>query len=460
MTGYPSFGFVTPENMSLLVDLYELTMADSYLRHGMNQRATFELFIRGLPERRNFLVCAGVESALAYLQAFRFPEDTIAYLRSLQLFSDGFLDYLRGFRFTGEVWAIPEGEIVFSQEPLLEIVAPRIEAQVVETFLLNTLNFQVMIASKAARVVLAAAGRQVVDFSPRRDHGVDAALKVARASFIGGCVGSSCVLAGKEFGIPVYGTMAHSYVMSFPDELSAYRAFVQDFPQNSVLLIDTYDTIQGARHAVTVAREMAARAQRLRGVRIDSGDLVDLSRKVRAIFREADLADIRIFLSGELNEYKVADLLARGAEADAFGVGTELGTSADAPHMGGVYKLVEDAMGYRVKLSAGKATLPGHKQVWRVVRDGRFDHDVVALASEPTPPGARPLLAKVMQDGRVPGEGEALRAMQERCRQQMAMLPEPLRAIDEQAAYPVRLSPRLEALREQMYRNGGAWAPL
>jgi len=453
MALYPSLGFVTPENVGLLVDLYELTMADSYLRHGLNQQATFDLFIRAPVERRNFLVSAGLETILAYLEQIQFTDEAIAYLRSLKLFSEEFLDYLRTFRFTGEVWAIPEGEIFFPLEPLVEVTAPRIEAQIVETFLLNTLNFQVMIASKAARVVLAAQGRGVVDFSPRRDHGADAAMKAARASYIAGCIGTSNVLAGMQFGIPVYGTMAHSYVMSFSDELSAFRAFARDFPHNSILLIDTYDTLQGARHALIVAREMAEQGLQLRGVRIDSGDLVAQSRAVRQLFAEAGFPHIRIFLSGDLNEYKIADLLARGAEADAFGVGTEMGTSADAPSMGGVYKLVEDEMGYRVKLSTGKATLPGRKQVWRILRDGSFLQDVIALRDEPPPPGeAYPLLVKVMENGRIVGPGEPLAAMRKRFEERLAMLPGELRSIDATSPYPVLQSPRLAALTEQMYR--------
>jgi nicotinate phosphoribosyltransferase len=235
--GYPSFGFVAPQNMALLVDLYELVMADSYLRQGMNQRATFDLFIRSLPPRRSFLVAAGLEAALAYLEGARFDAAEIDYLRGLRLFSDDFLAYLRGFRFSGEIWAIPEGEVVFPPEPILEVTAPRIEAQLVETFLLNALNYQIMVASKAARIVLAARGRGVVDFSPRRDHGADAALKAARAAYVAGSAGTSNVLAGMLYGIPVYGTMAHSYVMSFPDELSAFRAFVRDFPGHAILLI-------------------------------------------------------------------------------------------------------------------------------------------------------------------------------------------------------------------------------
>ncbi|MDQ7842116.1 MAG: nicotinate phosphoribosyltransferase [Armatimonadota bacterium] len=448
---YPSFGFVSPQNMGLLTDLYELVMADSYLRQGMNEVAVFDLFIRSLPPRRSFLVSAGLESALYYLQHLRVGEDQIAYLRGLRLFSDAFLDFLRRFRFTGEVWAIPEGELFFPPEPVLEIIAPRIEAQLVETFLLNTINYQVMVASKAARVVLAAQGRGVIDFSPRRDHAADAALKAARAAYIAGCVGTSNVLAGMEYGIPVYGTMAHSYVMSFPDELSAFRAFARDFPQNAILLIDTYDTLQGARNAVTVAREMAGRGQRLRGVRIDSGDLAALSRAVRAIFDEAGLTDVQIILTGDLDEYRIEQILAQQAAVNAFGVGTALGTSEDAPTMGGVYKLVEDRQGPKIKLSAGKATLPGRKQVWRR-RTAEGPQDVIALADESGPPGAEPLLRRVMAAGRATA-AEPLGRMRERCRQALAGLPAPFTHLHTVPPSPVTLSGELEALQREMFQK-------
>lgn len=450
-TRYPSFGFVGPANMGLLVDLYELVMADSYLRQGMNERATFDLFIRALPPRRSFLVSAGLEGVLAYLEQFRLDEDLIGYLRSLRLFSDAFLDYLRDFRFRGEVWAIAEGEVFFPPEPVLEVTASRIEAQIVETFLLNVINYQVMVASKAARVVLAARGRGVVDFSPRRDHASDAALKAARAGYIAGCVGTSNVLAGMAYGIPVYGTMAHSYVMSFPDELSAFRAFARDFPQNTTLLIDTYDTIQGARNAVTVAREMAAAGHHLRGVRVDSGDLAALSRQVRQIFDQAGLADVQIFLSGDLDEYRIEQALAQGAAADAFGVGTALGTSEDAPTMGGVYKLVEDEQGPKVKLSTGKATLPGRKQVWRQT-SGDGVRDTIALAGEPPPRGAEPLLAKVMAGGHTVLP-DSLDAMRGRCRGRMDALPATLADLHAVPPPPVDLSRELAALQAEMFRK-------
>lgn len=446
----PGFGYVTPSNIALLVDLYELAMADSYLRNGMNGRATFALFVRSLPPSRAFLVSAGLDTALACLETLRFEDEAIRYLRSLRLFSDQFLDYLRDFRFTGDARAIPEGEVFFPPEPLLEVSAPRIEAQIVETLLLNTLNFQVMVASKAARSVLAARGRGVVDFSPRRDHGTDAALKAARAAYIAGCTGTSNVLAGMVYGIPVVGTMAHSYVMSFSDELEAFRAFARDFPTNAVLLIDTYDTMQGVENAITVGREMASQGGRLRGVRIDSGDLIAQSRAVRAVLDAAGMREVQILLSGDLNEYRIAETLAHGAAVDAFGVGTELGTSADAPSIGGVYKLVEDEKGYRVKLSTGKATLPGRKQVWRSLDlDGQPSGDVIALHDEPGPPGAVPMLVQVMKDGfRL--RPTLLSEIRERCTERLASLPEELCRLEDSVAYHVALSPGLTALRGQM----------
>jgi len=456
---YPSFGFVTPQNMGLLTDLYELVMADSYLRHGMNAPATFDLFIRGLPPNRAFLVSAGLEQVLHYLEHVRFSEEQVRYLAGLRLFSGAFLDYLRSFRFTGEIWAIPEGELFFPPEPLLEVTAPRIEAQLVETFLLNALNFQVLVASKAARVVLAAAGRSVVDFSPRRDHATDAALKVARASYIAGCVGTSNVLAGMQYSIPVYGTMAHSYIMSFADELSAFRAFAEDFPDNAILLIDTYETLQGARNAVTVAREMAARGHRLRGVRIDSYEslehLAALSRQVRTIFDDAGFPGVQIFLSGDLDEFRIETVLGLGAAANAFGVGTRMGTSEDAPSLGGVYKLVEDAAGPKIKLSTGKATLPGRKQVWRSRASDGTLLDTIALRDEPSPRGSSPLLAQVMDGGRTVVQ-ESLETMRTRCRERLTALPASLRTLHATVEPPVRLGAGLQHLRDRMDRANTA----
>jgi nicotinate phosphoribosyltransferase len=443
-------GYVTPDNVALLVDLYELAMSDSYLRHEMNDRATFALFVRSLPPSRTFLVSAGLDTVLRYLEELRFDEESIRYLAGLRLFSEQFLSYLRRFRFTGDVRAIPEGEIFFPPEPLLEVSGPRIETQIIETFLLNALNFQVMVASKAARVVLASRGRSVIDFSPRRDHGSDAALKAARASYISGCTGTSNVLAGMVYGLPVVGTMAHSYIMSFPDEVEAFRTFARDFPTNAVLLIDTYDTLQGAHNAMIVGRELAAHGAKLRAVRIDSGDLVAQSRAVRAALDAEGFRDVQIILSGDLNEYKIAELLDLGAAADAFGVGTEMGTSADAPSLGGVYKLVEDEQGYKIKLSTGKATLPGRKQVWRQHDpDGQPVDDLIALENEPAPDGRTPLLVPAMRAGRRV-ISEPLAAIRQRCTERLAALPEEVRQIEDPVQYPVRLSPALLELRDRM----------
>ncbi|HBY97388.1 MAG: nicotinate phosphoribosyltransferase [Ardenticatenaceae bacterium] len=454
--------WISTADMALMVDLYELTMADSYLRHGHNERATFDLFVRSLPPERAFLVVAGIEQALTYLERMRFDADARDYLAGLNLFSTRFLEYLASFRFSGDVWATPEGTINFPPAPLLTVTAPRVEAQIVETFLLNVINSQTMWASKAARIVLAAQGRAVVDFSPRRDHGADAALYVARASYLAGCVGTSNVLAGMRYGIPVYGTMAHAYVMSFLSELESFRAYACDFPHNTTLLVDTYDTLEGVQNAIVVGHEMAARGEQLRGIRLDSGDLVALSQAARQMLDEAGLPGVKILASGDLNEVKITDLLAHGARIDIFGVGTELGVSMDVPALGGVYKLVEDEAGYHIKLSAGKATLPGRKQVFRHARrDGRFAFDVISLADEAPPAAAdsvQPLLVKVMENGRILRDTTLAEARQ-RAADQLAHLPREFHALSPSNHYPVFLSSGLAALRTRMYVEAGKPPP-
>ncbi|MGH2736441.1 MAG: nicotinate phosphoribosyltransferase [Actinomycetota bacterium] len=437
--------WVTSANAALLTDLYELTMAASYHARGMNGGASFDLFVRKLPERRNFLVMCGLEQALDYLETLHFDESAIDYLRSLDAFSEEFLSYLGDLRFTGDVHAVPEGEVVFAGEPLLRVTAPLIEAQIVETFLLNCIIFQTMVASKGARVALASAGRSFVDFSPRRDHGADAALKAARASYVAGATATSNVLAGQIYGIPVNGTMAHSYVMAFEDELTAFRAFAEDFPDRAVLLIDTFDVEEGARRAVSVGREMAGRGERLSGVRIDSGDVAHLARSVRKILDEGSCNETQIVLSGDLDEYRIAQLLDEGVPVDAFGVGTQLGTSGDEPSLGGVYKLVADESGPKIKLSAGKITLPGCKQVYRFESDGRITHDLIALENESSPRG-RPLLVKVMEAGRPILPRAPLTDLRERCGAALAGLPDRLRSLTKRSEYEVRHSERLEEL--------------
>ncbi|MDP9067182.1 MAG: nicotinate phosphoribosyltransferase [Actinomycetota bacterium] len=441
--------WVSAANAALLTDLYELTMAASYHSRGMNAEATFDLFVRELPPRRNFLVTCGIEEALSYLEDLRFDDESIAYLRSLGLFQESFLEYLGDLRFSGDVWAMREGEIAFAREPLLRVSAPLIEAQIVETFLLNCVTFQTMVASKAARVAIAAADRKFLDFSLRRDHGADAGLKAARASFIAGATATSNVLAGHLFGIPVSGTMAHSYVMAFGSEIEAFRAFARDFPDRTILLIDTFDVAQGAQRAVQVARELAASGFTLKGVRIDSGDLAALSHEVRAILDEAGMHETQIVLSGDLDEYRVKEMLDAAVPVDAFGVGTQMGTSGDAPYLGGVYKLVAEGGIPKVKLSAGKVTLPGIKQVYRSAENGRFVGDIISLEDEVVE-GTRPLLQPMMAKGRRLHPPEDLHMTRERCAASLSQLPDALRDLGPQpVTYPVSLSEPLEALARQ-----------
>jgi nicotinate phosphoribosyltransferase len=455
----PVFGWVTPANMAWLTDLYELTMADSLFRQGRNDTATYDLFVRRLPTGRSFLVAAGLTQAVHYLRDMRFSAEGLAYLSGQRCLTEGFLDYLREFRFSGEVWALLEGEVYFPPSPLLRISGPRIEVQLVESFLLNTFNAQSMWASKAARMTLAAEGRGVIDMSLRRDHGMDAAMKVARASYLAGAIGTSNVLAGMAYDIPIYGTMAHAYVMSFDTELEAFRAFAEDCPTNVVLLIDTYDTLRGTDHAITVAREMAQHGQQLRGVRIDSGDLAPLSRAVREKFDAAGFKDVIILLSGDLDEYRMRELQGQGAAVDSYGVGTNLGTSPDDPSLGAVYKLVEDDQGPRAKLSTGKATLPGSKQVYRVYdAEGKMKRDVIALAGERKPRGGEALLKHVMSGGEILGEPPTLEQSRAYCAYRLGQLPTALRGIDEAELYPVDLSPGLARLRDEAYRAAGASA--
>ena len=441
--------WVTGSNAGLLTDLYEITMAASYHERGMTGRATFDLFVRDLPACRNFLIVAGLEQALDYLEDLTFDEAATEYLRSLRMFDESFLDYLRGFEFTGEVWAVPEGEAVFPPEPLMRITAPLIEAQIVETFLLNCITFQTMIASKAARVSIACGDRRFVDFSLRRDHGADAGLKGSRASFIGGASGTSNVLAGMTYGIPVSGTMAHSYIMAFESETEAFRAYARQFPERAVLLIDTFDSEDGARRAAQVARELSAEGINVSGVRLDSGDLGPLARSVRKILDDAGLDEMQIFLSGDLDEYRIKSLLEEGAPVDAFGVGTHMGTSADSPSLGGVYKLVEDERGPKIKLSTGKATLPGRKQVFRFQSE-TFDYDLIGLEAENVP-GARPVLEKVMEGGRRLRAAEPLEDLQERCRSSIGLLPPHLKDLQpSRRPYQVQRSTRLDELVRDM----------
>lgn len=409
------------EERALVTDLYQLTMLQSYERLDMRAPATFELFVRHLPEARRFLVACGLDDALDYITSLRFSRDDIAYLASLGRFEDGFLDRLAGLRFTGEVWAMPEGEVFVAGEPVIRVTAPLPEAQLVETFLLNTVLYATNVASKAARCVLAAEGLDVVDFSLRRDHGPGAALTAARSAWVAGAAGTSNVLAGQRFGIPLVGTMAHSYVMAFDDELAAFRAYAKDYPDAAVLLVDTYDTTAGIQNAITVGLELAARGHALRGIRLDSGDLIAFAGMAREMLDGAGLNAVRILASGDLNEYRIAEIVRAGAPVDAFGVGTELGVVADAPALGGVYKLVEYAGRGRAKSSPHKASLGGRKQVWR-----REDFTDVIAHEGTTIEDARPLLERVIHEGRVTIR-PSLEEARARCTETLSRLPEDLR---------------------------------
>lgn len=444
-------GLLSAGEIGLFVDQYELTMASSYLARDMNEPAVFELFVRRLPARRHWLMVAGLGPALALVRSLGFDERELAYLAELG-FDDAFLGYLERFRFTGDVDAMPEGTIAFANEPLVRVTAPRIEAQLLETLLLNQINFQTMVATKAARIVLAAGGGRagtggrLIDFSPRRDHGIDAAMKAARCAVIAGAAGTSNVAAAMRYGLQPVGTMAHSYVLSFAGEQEAFEAFMTDFPQQAVMLVDTYDTLDGVRHAIAAAR---ATGVPLVGIRLDSGDLLSLSRDARALLDEAGMAGAQIVASGDLEERRIAELVAAGAPVDAWGVGTDLGTSRDSPAVNGIYKLVADMAGGHWrgvrKRSPGKATVPGAKQVFRDDSGQTMRGDLIALAEEQHP--GTPLLVPFVRQGR-PVRAESLQQLRERAAGQLASLPRRLRTADPDAEvepYPVAWSERCGA---------------
>ena len=434
--------------LALLTDLYELTMAQCYFQNGMSGQATFSLHVRTAPPDRGYMVCAGLEEVLRYLEAWRFSDSDIDHLAASDIFQQDFLDFLPQLRFTGDVWAMPEGRLFFPEEPILEVTGPVMEAQAVETFIVNQVHLQSLIATKAARCVWAAQGKVISDFSLRRTHGVDAGMKVARSSYIGGALSTSNVLAGKVYGIPPSGTMAHSFVTSFPSEIEAFRAYGRSFPNRSIFLIDTYDTIAGAHQAVTAAKEMEERGDRLFGVRLDSGDFDRLSRVVRAILDEASLDYVKIVASGGLDEHDIARLTTANAPIDIFGVGTRMGVSADAPASDIAYKMVSYHGNPVMKLSEGKVSLPAEKQVFRI-RDGsgRLLEDVIAERDGVGMTG-EPLLEKVMERGRRVGLQPSLQEMQKRLQDDLGALDDACKTIQHPGVYPVRLSPGLERLRQ------------
>lgn len=428
------------ERLALFTDLYELKMLEAYLREGMAGEALFTVFIRRLPPSRNFFLACGLETVLDFLENVRFEEADLDYLASLGSFSHPLLESLRGFRFAGEVRAVPEGTPVFANEPILEIRAPIAQAQIVETFVTNQLHLQTLLASKAARVVLAAQGRPVVDFGARRMHGIDAAVKAARAFYIAGVVSTSNVLAGQRYGLPVAGTMAHSYIQAHDDEREAFRAFARTYP-DTTLLVDTYDTLEGVRHVIALSRELGDDFE-VTAIRLDSGDLGDLARHSRKLLDAAGLERVQIVASGGLDEYSVAKLVEE-APIDAFGVGTSMGVSADKPDLDIVYKLAEYAGRGRLKLAADKPVLPGAKQVFRIEENGQAVRDVIARAGEHLP--GRPLLECVMRNGkRVDSARRTLQQARDYARAEIGRLPAPLRAIEAvQRPYSVEVSAAL-----------------
>jgi nicotinate phosphoribosyltransferase len=402
----------------LLTDLYELNMAVSYLRRGMTGPATFSLYVRKLPKHRGFLVAAGLEDCLAFLEDFGFDQDDLRYLGSIG-FDDRAIEDLATLRFDGEVRAVPEGTIVHGEEPILEVTAPIAVAQLVETAMLNRITLHTTLASKAARYVLAAEGRDLVDFAFRRTHGTDAAMAAARASAIVGFVATSNVAAAERYGLQVAGTMAHSFIEAFPSEEEAFRSFAEDHPTRTTFLVDTYDTLNGVRTAIGVARDLGI-TDRV-GIRLDSGNLDALSREARAILDEEGLASARIFASGGLDEHEVAELVRGGAPVDAFGIGTLMGVSADAPYLDTVYKLVEYDVRPVMKLSTEKASAPGAKQIWR---SGGDEGDVLGLGDEQPPAyGWDPLLETVMRDGKRLEPSVPFRRMQHRFQEELLRVP-------------------------------------
>jgi nicotinate phosphoribosyltransferase len=427
----------------LLTDLYQLTMLQAYFDRGMNQAASFEFFVRKLPAQRNFLMAAGLEQVLEFLGGLRFSTEELDWLASTERFKPEFLRSLQELRFTGDVWAMAEGTVFFPDEPILRITAPLREAQLVESRVINLLNYETMVASKAARCVLAAPNRLLVDFGLRRAHAGEAGLLSARASYLAGFSGTATVLAGMRFGIPLYGTMAHSYVQAHDDEAQAFEDFACSQPGNATLLIDTYDTEAAAHKVVRLAARLAPRDIRIQAVRIDSGDLAVHARRVRDILDQGGCAAVRIFASGNLDEYQLRDLLDAGAPIDGFGVGTRMNTSADVPFLDCAYKLTEYAGVPRRKRSEGKATWPGRKQVFRHLdAGGHAVGDVLTLQGD-EPPGAA-LLQPVMIEGRRSLAATGLEAGRDLARRQLAALPESLRALEAAPPYAVEVAAQLK----------------
>lgn len=432
----------------LFTDLYELTMMAAYQENHMTANATFSLFIRGYEQlNRGYFIAAGLQDALRSLEQLRFSQGEIEYLQRLNLFPRSFIQALPDFRFTGDVWAMPEGTICFSDEPLMEVTAPIAEAQLVETFLINIIGFQTNIATKAARCIHAAKGRPIVDFSLRRTQGLDAGMQVARSTYIAGFSGTSNVLAARRYDIPVSGTMAHSFVLAFRNDGDAFQAYARTFPDDSVFLIDTRHVLHGAHDAVNIAKIMAENGHRLKGVRIDSGDMVESSRQVRHILDEAGLQQVQIIATSGFDEYKIEKTLISGAIIDAFGVGANIGVSSDSPFLDVVYKMVRYHDRDVRKTSPGKTTLAGEKQVFRRINaDGRPTEDIIACRNEVIE-GAEPLLEKVMTDGKRQHPLPSLAQIRAKIQSSLSAIDQRYTSLQQPARYPVHLSRNLSALQ-------------
>ncbi len=445
-----------PAISPLLTDLYQLTMIQAYLDHGDTGTAVFELFVRTLPARRGFLLAAGLEQALDFLETLRFSDAEIAWLERTGRFGKNLIDYLRGFRFTGDVDAMAEGTAFFANEPILRVTAPLPQAQFVESRLINIMHYQILVASKAARSVLAAPNKLLVDFGLRRAHGAEAGLMAARASYIAGFAGSATVLAGEDFGIPLFGTMAHSFIEAFDDETAAFETFARARPDNVVLLLDTYDTEAAARKVVGLAPKLKAAGIAIRGVRLDSGDLITLAKSVRQILDQGGLQGVTIFVSGGLDENSLQNFAHADAPIDGIGIGTSLTTSADVPSIDCVYKLQDYAGLPRRKRSENKATWPGRKQVWRRYdAEGRMSGDVLSLDSgtAPSDTNGEPLLQLVMQHGKRIAPSPTLDEIRRHAKRELEHLPEPLRRLEPGASYPVEVADDLIKLAADVDRR-------
>ena len=434
---------------TLLTDLYQLTMIQGYYDHGLNGISVFEFFVRKLPDNRGFLMASGLETVISYLENLKFSQEELRWVAESGRFSKGFVKFLEELRFTGDVDAMKEGTIFFPNEPILRVTAPISQAQLVESRIINLLHFQTLIASKAIRMVLAAPGKLLVDFGLRRAHGAEAGLLAARASYVAGISGTATVLANLVYGIPVYGTMAHSFVLAHDDEAEAFVHFALSQPDNVILILDTYDTEKAASRVVSICHKLKERGIEIKGVRLDSGDLADHARKVRSILDQGELKETKIFVSGGLDEYVLAELIAKGAPIDGFGIGTCMDTSSDAPYLDSAYKLQEYDGKMKRKRSEGKATLPGRKQVYRFFdKTGKAREDVITLDSEKS--SGLPLLEPVMRSGKRVKPTPSLETVRRHGTSQLEILPESIKKIQNPSIYPVKLSTSLEQLIQRL----------